>query len=167
MATLTGALALTGCGVDGYRPGDHTAPTLSPSATGSPWGYKPVDTSCTDWLQGMTAGQRATMTVELLDYLRTHPQLAPSPTQSAAVPTVDQAQVFEEALDAQCYAPECTERVVVVDGGQPVFVGEIAHIVGAVESGPRGAAGSEVETQPGESKEAAHVFPGVGGERGK
>ncbi|MGJ3227123.1 hypothetical protein ACQEUV_17430 [Micromonospora aurantiaca (nom. illeg.)] len=27
-----------------------------------------------------------------------------------------------------------------VDGGEPVFVGEVAHIVGAVESGPRGAA---------------------------
>ncbi|WP_433616789.1 hypothetical protein ACQP2P_15830 [Dactylosporangium sp. CA-139114] len=37
-----------------------------------------------------------------------------------------------------CYAPECDEPVVVVDGGEPVFVGEVAHIVGAVSSGPRG-----------------------------
>jgi len=31
--------------------------------------------------------------------------------------------------------------VVLIDGEEPVFVGEIAHIVGAVESGPRGDAG--------------------------
>ncbi len=40
----------------------------------------------------------------------------------------------------RCYAPECTDPVIVIDGTEPVFVGEIAHIVGAVESGPRGAA---------------------------
>ena len=38
----------------------------------------------------------------------------------------------------QCYAPECDEPVVVLDGGEPVFVGEVAHIVAAVASGPRG-----------------------------
>ncbi|MET8833230.1 hypothetical protein ABZV78_04855 [Micromonospora sp. NPDC004540] len=37
-----------------------------------------------------------------------------------------------------CYALECDEPVIVLDGGQPVFVGEIAHIVAAVASGPRG-----------------------------
>jgi hypothetical protein len=37
-----------------------------------------------------------------------------------------------------CYAPECDEPVVVLDGGEPVFVGEVAHIVAAVASGPRG-----------------------------
>src|SRR5262245_40677876 len=38
----------------------------------------------------------------------------------------------------RCYAPECDAPVVVIEGGEPVFVGEVAHIVGAVESGPRG-----------------------------
>jgi hypothetical protein len=38
----------------------------------------------------------------------------------------------------RCYAPECAERVIVVDGGVPIFVGEIAHIVAALPSGPRG-----------------------------
>jgi hypothetical protein len=37
-----------------------------------------------------------------------------------------------------CYAPECDEQVIVLDGGEPVFVGEVAHIVAAVASGPRG-----------------------------
>jgi hypothetical protein len=37
-----------------------------------------------------------------------------------------------------CYAPECDEPVIVLDGGEPVFVGEVAHIVAAVASGPRG-----------------------------
>jgi len=37
-----------------------------------------------------------------------------------------------------CYAPECAEPVVVLDGAEPVFVGEVAHIVAAVASGPRG-----------------------------
>jgi hypothetical protein len=37
-----------------------------------------------------------------------------------------------------CYAPGCDEPVIVLDGGEPVFVGEIAHIVAAVVSGPRG-----------------------------
>ncbi|MEV6266713.1 hypothetical protein AB0L64_06090 [Kribbella sp. NPDC051936] len=37
-----------------------------------------------------------------------------------------------------CYEPECVERVIVLKNGQPVFVGQIAHIVAAVESGPRG-----------------------------
>lgn len=40
----------------------------------------------------------------------------------------------------RCYAPECDEPVILVDGGEPVFVGEVAHIIGAVESGPRGGA---------------------------
>jgi hypothetical protein len=37
-----------------------------------------------------------------------------------------------------CYAPDCVERVIVLKNGQPVFVGQIAHIVAAVETGPRG-----------------------------
>jgi hypothetical protein len=38
----------------------------------------------------------------------------------------------------RCYAPECDQPVIVIEGGEPVFVGEVAHIVAAVESGPRG-----------------------------
>lgn len=38
----------------------------------------------------------------------------------------------------RCYAPDCDQPVVVLDGGEPVFVGEIAHIIAAVASGPRG-----------------------------
>jgi hypothetical protein len=38
----------------------------------------------------------------------------------------------------RCYAPDCDQPVIVVEAGQPIFVGEIAHIVGATESGPRG-----------------------------
>ncbi|MFF4893439.1 hypothetical protein [Micromonospora chersina] len=37
-----------------------------------------------------------------------------------------------------CYAPGCAVRVLVVEQGQPVFVGEIAHIVAAEPNGPRG-----------------------------
>ena len=40
----------------------------------------------------------------------------------------------------RCYAPECDEPVIVIDGGEPVFVGEVAHIVAALEAGPRGSA---------------------------
>ncbi len=40
----------------------------------------------------------------------------------------------------RCYAPECDEPVVVLDRGEPVFVGDVAHIVAAVASGPRGGA---------------------------
>jgi hypothetical protein len=47
----------------------------------------------------------------------------------------------------RCYEPSCREPVVVVDGGEPVFVGEVAHIVGAVASGPRGA--EEIDDREG------------------
>jgi hypothetical protein len=38
----------------------------------------------------------------------------------------------------RCHAPGCTEPIVVLDRGVPVCVGEVAHIVGAGPSGPRG-----------------------------
>lgn len=38
----------------------------------------------------------------------------------------------------RCYAPDCREVVVVVEGEEAVFVGEVAHIVGATADGPRG-----------------------------
>ncbi|MFI6241421.1 hypothetical protein ACIBEF_16255 [Micromonospora sp. NPDC050795] len=38
----------------------------------------------------------------------------------------------------RCYAPGCAEPVIVLDGEEAVFVGEIAHIIGASTSGPRG-----------------------------
>ncbi|MEH0841891.1 hypothetical protein V6U81_05770 [Micromonospora sp. CPCC 205711] len=37
-----------------------------------------------------------------------------------------------------CYTPGCTVRVLVIERGQPIFVGEIAHIVAAEPDGPRG-----------------------------
>lgn len=38
----------------------------------------------------------------------------------------------------RCYAPVCTELVVVIEGEEAVFVGEVAHIVAATTDGPRG-----------------------------
>lgn len=37
-----------------------------------------------------------------------------------------------------CYAPDCDEPVIVIEDGQPIFVGDVAHIVAATKSGPRG-----------------------------
>jgi hypothetical protein len=47
----------------------------------------------------------------------------------------------------RCYAPNCDEPMLVVEAGEPVFVGEVAHIVGALESGPRG--DIEIENRDG------------------
>jgi hypothetical protein len=46
-----------------------------------------------------------------------------------------------------CYRPGCLEHVVVVHNGLAVLVGQIAHIVAAVLSGPRGA--TEIEDRDG------------------
>ncbi|MEV0330835.1 hypothetical protein AB0H63_30915 [Micromonospora echinospora] len=38
----------------------------------------------------------------------------------------------------RCYAPVCSEPVVVIEGDEAVFVGTIAHIIAASPGGPRG-----------------------------